>query len=59
MTKTKNKKLRELLIAYPDLPIIASVNSEVVADDGYADWYGDVEKIYCTKCHDAGQLRRE
>lgn len=44
MTKTKNKKLRELLIAYPDLPIIASVNSEVVADDGYADWYGDVKE---------------
>lgn len=44
MTKTKNKKLRELLIAHPDLPIIASVNSEVVADDGYADWYGDVEE---------------
>lgn len=44
MTKTKNKKLRELLIAYPDLPIIANVYSEVVADDGYAYWYGDVEE---------------
>lgn len=44
MTKTKNKKLRELLIAYPDLPIIASVYSEVVADDGYAYWFGDVEE---------------
>lgn len=25
MTKTMHKKLRELLIAYPDLPIIANV----------------------------------
>lgn len=46
MTKTKqtHKKLRELLIAYPDLPIVANVYSEVVADDGYAYWYGDVEE---------------
>lgn len=46
MTKAKqtHKKLKELLIAYPDLPIIANVYSEVVADDGYAYWYGDVEE---------------
>ena len=37
MTKTMHKKLRELLIAYPDLPIVAIVYSEVVADDGIAD----------------------
>lgn len=44
MTKTMHKELRKLLIAHPDLPIVASVYSEVVADDGYAYWYGDVEE---------------
>ncbi len=58
MTKTKqtHKKLRELLIAYPDLPIVANVYSEVVADDGYAYWYGDVkESSYYTDTLWAGK----
>lgn len=39
-----HKKLMSLLIAHPDLPIVASVYSEVVADDGIAYWFGDVEE---------------
>lgn len=39
-----HKKLINMLTAYPDLPIIANVYSEVVADDGYAYWCGDVEE---------------
>lgn len=38
------KNLIKILTMYPNLPIIASVYSEVVADDGYAFWYGDVEE---------------
>lgn len=37
------KNLIKILTKYPNLPIIASVYSEVVADDGYAYWYGDIE----------------
>lgn len=38
------KNLIKILTMYPNLPIIARVYSEVVADDGYAFWYGDVEE---------------
>ncbi len=41
------KNLIEVLSKNPDLPIIASVYSEVVADDGIAYWYGDVEESSC------------
>lgn len=40
------KNLIKILTKYPNLPIIANVYSEVVADDGYAYWYGDVEESY-------------
>lgn len=42
--KQTHKKIISMLMAYPDLPIIANVYSEVVADDGYAYWCGDVEE---------------
>lgn len=38
------KNLIKILTKYPNLPIIASVYSEVVADDGRAYWFGDVEE---------------
>ncbi len=38
------KNLIKILTMYPNLPIIANVYSEVVADDGYAFWYGDVKE---------------
>lgn len=46
MTENKidRKNLIKILALYPNLPIIASVYSEVVADDGYAFWYGDVKE---------------
>lgn len=40
----KRKELIEVLLKNPDLPIVASVYSEVVADDGYAYWFGDVKE---------------
>lgn len=40
----ERKNLIDVLLKNPDLPIIASVYSEVVADDGYAFWYGDVKE---------------
>lgn len=44
--KLDRKRLIEVLSKNPDLPIMASVYSEVVADDGYAYWYGDVDEVY-------------
>ena len=41
---TEHKNLIKILTKYPNLPIIANVYSEVVTDDGYAYWYGDVEE---------------
>lgn len=38
------KNLIKILTMYPNLPIIANVYSEVVADDGIAYWYGDVKE---------------
>lgn len=43
----KRKELIDVLLKNPDLPIIASVYSEVVADDGITYWYGDVEESSC------------
>lgn len=40
----ERKNLIDVLLKNPDLPIIASVYSEVVADDGIAYWYGDVKE---------------
>lgn len=42
--KIDRKNLIKILTKYPNLPIIANVYSEVVADDGYAYWYGDVKE---------------
>ncbi len=41
------KNLIEVLLKNPDLPIIANVYSEVVADDGYAYWFGDIKESSC------------
>lgn len=41
---TEHKNLIKILTKYPNLPIIANVYSEVVADDGCVYWYGDVEE---------------
>ena len=41
------KNLIDVLLKNPDLPIIANVYSEVVADDGYAYWYGDIKEESC------------
>ncbi|HBN00228.1 MAG TPA: hypothetical protein DD384_03215 [Firmicutes bacterium] len=43
--KLDRKRLIEMLSKNPDLPIIAEVYSEeVVADDGFAYWFGDVKE---------------
>lgn len=43
----ERKNLIDVLLKNPDLPIIASVYSEVVADDGIAYWFGDVKESSC------------
>ena len=50
------KNLIKILTKYPNLPIIANVYSQVVADDGIAYWYGDVkESSYHTDTLWAGE----
>lgn len=45
------QKLRELVIANPDLPVIFMVNSDVVIDDFYANWLASISNVeigeYC------------
>lgn len=38
----KTRQLLELIRDNPDLPIIAWVDSEIVADDGYNRWLGSI-----------------
>lgn len=50
------QKLRELIIANSDLPVIFMVNSDVVVDDSYANWlasisYVKVGEYCCYKAH--------
>jgi hypothetical protein len=35
----ENKTLAELVVARPDLPVIAEVSEECVPDDGYSYWF--------------------
>lgn len=39
-------KLLKLAEENPGLPIIAEVNSNVVADDGYMSWFGEVTEAH-------------
>lgn len=41
------QNLIKLLAQNPDVPIIADVYSEVVDNDGWAFWYGDVKEESC------------
>lgn len=45
------QKLRELIIANPDLPVIFMVSSDVVIDDFYANWLASISSVkvgeYC------------
>ena len=47
----KEQKLRKLIIANPDLPVIFMVNSDVVIDDSYANWLASISSVevgeYC------------
>lgn len=47
----KEQKLRKLIIANPDLPVIFMVNSDVVVDDSYANWLASISNVkvgeYC------------
>lgn len=47
----KEQKLRKLIIANPDLPVIFMVNSDVVIDDSYANWLASMNYVevgeYC------------
>lgn len=47
----KEQKLRKLIIANPDLPVIFMVNSDVVVDDFYANWLASISSVevgeYC------------
>lgn len=40
------KKLIDLMQKNPDLPIMCKVDSEIVADDGYAWWLGQFDTRY-------------
>jgi hypothetical protein len=42
MGKTAQEKLIELVKANPTLPIVAAVDSDVVCDDGFAWWLGEI-----------------
>lgn len=50
MTSEKERKNREklfeLLRENPDLPVVAMVDSEIVADDGYSRWMGSWGSCY-------------
>lgn len=48
MNKNIKKEMIELLQQNPDLPIMAKVDLEIVGDDGYAWWLGQV--IGCEIC---------
>lgn len=39
-------ELLKLAEENPELPIIAEVNSDVVADDGYMSWFGEVTEAH-------------
>lgn len=39
-------ELLKLTEENPELPIIAEVNSDVVADDGYMSWFGEVTEAH-------------
>lgn len=39
-------ELLKLAKENPGLPVIAEVNSEVVADDGYTSWFGEVTEAH-------------
>lgn len=45
------QKLRELIVANPDLPVVFMVNSDVVVDDFYANWLASISNVkvgeYC------------
>lgn len=41
MNKKYTHVLRDLVSEYPDLPIIAEVETEVVASDEFSYWYGE------------------
>lgn len=47
----KEQKLRKLIIANPDLPVIFMVNSDVIVDDSYANWLASISSVevgeYC------------
>lgn len=47
----KEQKLRKLIIANPDLPVIFMVSSDVVVDDSYANWLASISNVkvgeYC------------
>lgn len=42
-------KVAALIVANPELPIFAEVDSEVVADDGYNTWIGEMRDAYITE----------
>lgn len=50
MTSERERKNREelfrLMAENPDLPVVAMVDSEIVADDGYARWMGSWGSCY-------------
>ena len=41
------QNLIKLLTQNPDVPIVANVYSEVVDNDGWSFWYGDVKEESC------------
>lgn len=47
--RARASKVAALITKNPELPIFAEVDSEVVADDGYNTWFGEMRGAYITE----------
>ena len=43
--KENREKLFQLMRENPELPVVAMVDSEIVADDGYNRWLGGIRRL--------------
>lgn len=56
--RARASKVAALITKNPELPIFAEVDSEVVADDGYNTWFGEMRGAYIDRTGDP-QVDRE
>lgn len=47
--RARASKVAELITKNPELPIFAEVDSDVVPDDGYNTWFGEMRGAYITE----------